>query len=438
VFPLEVLAQVAAAADARALKPQHRERLALHVADGAIALAAGQRTRAAAVIARFVARTEVGAPASASVLASAMRLSEIDDIDRTTAVHPGAMTLPVALAFSADAPAGAAARALDGVLAGYEVATRLASAAGGPRLAERGLAPSLLVAPIAAAAVVGRVRGLSRSQLTQAFALALAQTTRVVGRFGAALPGGELLFGQAVRAGCLAALAAAEGFTGDATLLYPRWLASVDAGGERLHELGAERPAGSVFERLSLRPHCAAKEVLAAIHALRAVLLLEFDARKVESITLGVPSAYATAVDREPATASRAASIVNAPYQLALAALAPHALDDVQREPVHVDRAIAAFAQRVRVVADPNLDALYPAQWPARITVSAGTRTESAMIAESPGDPTLAFARSGVEDKARRMLGDAAGVATVDIALRACEDDAALAELASALIGASI
>ena len=47
------------------------------------------------------------------------------------------------------------------------------------------------------------------------------------------------------------------------------------------------------------------------------------------------------------------------------------------------DPALARLAQRVEVLADPELDAGYPARWPARVTVGGA----SATVIDATGDP---------------------------------------------------
>ena len=152
------------------------------------------------------------------------------------------------------------------------------------------------------------------------------------------------------------------------------------------------------------------------------------DARAIERLDVAVPTAYAAMLDREPPTASRLASIVNARYQLALAALRPALLDDVARDPAHWSAEIEDWAARVRIVAAPDLDSHYPERWPARVTAHAGSERHEILVLDSPGDPALAFGLPEIEDKAQRILGEG-GRQTVHLALHACEDDAALARL---------
>jgi 2-methylcitrate dehydratase PrpD len=399
---LSALASLAEYAATHSVDSALREKFALHVADGCVALQAGRRTREGRDLAEFLG----GEPAAAN--AALIRHTEIDDIDRVSGVTACAIALPAAL------EGGPIARRLvDALAVGYELAARRAEALGGPRLLVQGIWPSYVAAPFGAAAAAGRMLGLSPEQMGNALALALAQTAHRVGRSG----GRWLLFAQAVRAGCLAARAAAQGYTGDRGLYADELEAAA---------LGLGR--SSIIHRVSIKPHCAAKQALAAIHGLKTLLAGGVDARDIERVDVAVPTAYAGMLDREPPTASRLASIVNARYQLALAALRPALLDDVARDPVHWSAEIEDWAARVRIFAAPDLDSHYPERWPARVTAHVRGERHEILVLDSPGDPAMAFGLSEIEDKAQRILGEG-GRQTVHLALHACEDDAALARL---------
>ena len=329
---LQALARFAAEASAAPCL----ERISVHVADGVLAMLAGQRTDEGAAFKAFFARTEGRNLAGLSAMAACMRLSEIDDIHRPSGVTASAIALPVALAMQSLSPV-APARFADAVMVGQTLATQLSLALGGAGLMVRGLWPSYLVAPFGAAATAGRMLGLSPERMAHALAMALAQTPRSVGRSTGERPARWLLFANAVRSGCLAALAAADGVDGDVTLLSPAWLQAVgehSSGESSAHaqylSLLLPQP---VVHALSIKPHCAAKQTLSAVHALQVLLKGGLQASAIESMELRVPTAYAAMIDREPPSASRLASMVSVRWQLALTALAPAQLDDVRRAP---------------------------------------------------------------------------------------------------------
>jgi hypothetical protein len=157
--------------------------------------------------------------------AAVMRLTEIDDIHRASCVTVSALTVPVAVAFATDDTSPA--QFFDALYVGHELALRLALAAGGARLLTRGQWPSLIVAPFGAAATAGRLLGLSPARMRHALALAVSSAPRQPGRFQGTRSGRWWLFGEAVRSGCMAAMAAADGIDGDPEMLSAEWLKSV-------------------------------------------------------------------------------------------------------------------------------------------------------------------------------------------------------------------
>jgi len=391
---------------ASASSEPHRDAIGLQLADSVIALLAGAASKEGRAIQRFVARADGGLLAASASLAATMRLTEVDDIHRPSAVTSSAIVLPAALALRMSCARDAAPSVFaDALFVGEEVAIRVACALGGVSLLARGGWPSYMVAPVGAAATAGRLLGLAPERMRHALALALAQTPPPIGRASGHRPGRWLLFGQAVRAGCVAALAAADGIDGDIALLNDAWLAQIggahaDAG--RLARAENDAPARL---QISVKPHCAAKQVLGAIHGLRTLLADGIDPASVEAVDVRVPSAYAAMLDREPPEAGRLASLVSARGQLALAALQPASLDDVARDDLRWSADLKAFAARVHVSADPSLDGLYPGKWPARVRVRAAGTTREISVEESPGDPSLRFGIDEIADKAVRMLG---------------------------------
>jgi 2-methylcitrate dehydratase PrpD len=133
-------------------------------------------------------------------------------------------------------------------------------------------------------------------------------------------------------------------------------------------------------------------------------------------------------LDREPGWASRLASMVSAPWQLALTALAPADLDLVERDLSTPDAALKAWSARVTVYHDASLETYYPAQWPARLRVHAGGRVHEQLVLDSPGDPSFDWGEAQLLDKAARMLQHPPDRARVQQALRLPIDPQALSD----------
>jgi len=411
-----------------ASSPEMAQSARLHLADACIAHSLGMQTPQAVRMRSAWQLTSASSTMAALPWhAACMRLSEVDDIHRPSAVTAAAMVVPTALAvaqWQQSTPT-----ALAGALtAGYRVALHLGVAMGGARLLAQGLWPSYLVAPCAAAATAGHLLGLDEVAMAHALSLALSQTGRSVGRSQGEWPGRWWLFGQAVQNGCQAAMAAQQGMQGDLGLLNPAWMSSV--GGAGAIEL-AHAPADP-WREMSFKPHCAAKQTLSALHAFQQLLGQGLRVSDIDRIEVLVAPAYAAMIDREPPTASRLASMVSVRWQLTLAAWAPERLDDVLRTPMPGDADGLTWSERVSVQAEPAWDNVYPAQWPARVRVHTASQVLEASASDSPGDPALPWSQADVLDKAQRMLASTAERARVSLALDALHDAQALRQLLQA------
>jgi 2-methylcitrate dehydratase PrpD len=394
---IDALAEFASTASGAA----HRDRISLHIADAVIALLAGRDCPEGKAIVDFFARTERSPLAMISANAAAMRLSEIDDIHRPSAVTASAIAFPAALGMATLASAKLTSitpqRFADAIFVGQAVSIRLAMALGGVGLMARGMWPSYLVAPFGAAATAARMLNLTPERTRHALALALAQTPHAVGRSIGSRPGRWLLFG----------------IDGDPGLLDSAWLQTV---GGPASDIGLLTPVDGIsaaIRQLSIKPHCAAKQTLAAIYGLQRLIAEGLDPATIDSLDLFVPTAYAGMIDREPASASRLASILSAPWQLALTALRPALLDDVARDSLPEDVALDVFAGKVKIHADVALDKKYPQSWPARLLVRMGTVSHEILVEDSPGDPDLSCDIDDINNKARRILRDHAAITLV-------------------------
>ena len=411
-----------------ASSPELAQSARLHLADACIAHSLGVQT-AQAVQMRAAWHLMPPFPALSALPwhAACLRLSEVDDIHRPSAVTAAAMVVPTALAVAEWQHSTPQALA-SALTAGYRVALQLGVAMGGARLLTQGLWPSYLVAPCAAAATAGHLLGLDEGAMAHALSLALSQTGRSVGRSQGEWPGRWWLFGQAVHGGCQAAMAAQQGMQGDLGLLNPAWLQAVGGAGS----VALAHAPADPWREMSFKPHCAAKQTLSALHAFQQLLGQGLRVNDIERIEVLVAPAYAAMIDREPPTASRLASMVSVRWQLTLAAWAPERLDDVLRTPMPGDADWLTWSERVTVQAEPAWDNLYPDQWPARVRVHTASKVLESSATHSPGDPALAWSQADVLEKAERMLAHSPERMLVTLALNALHDAQALRQLLQA------
>jgi 2-methylcitrate dehydratase PrpD len=242
-----------------------------------------------------------------------------------------------------------------------------------------------------------------------------------------------LLLGTAARAGCTAAVAAAEGYVGDRKLLDDDWMLRThgiqcDAG-----PLVAPARGDGAVGALSLKPYCAAKQTIAAIDALREILAQGISRDDIFTLRVAVPPAYAEMIGRQNASESRLGRITSAAYQLALVAYRPDELDNVARPNLTDDSEIAAFMARVEVVADETLAKYYPERWPARVeAVLRNGRTETKLALDARGDPPSSCdldVRAKFHRLADKVVGKHAANQMEEACLSATEQNEALTKL---------
>ena len=401
------LAAFVAGANASALPEKQRERLRLHVADTAIASLAGASIPEGKSL--RVLTDSHALPARIARLAAATRLTEIDDIHLPSCVTPSAGVVPVALVLAAETQNFDIGEIASAIWAGTEIATRLGLAVNGPQILYRGIWPTYLVAPVAAAATAARLMGLNEARTGHALSLAVMLMAGGVGRIHSAPSGRWFLYANAVAGGVAAAQAARADFRGDLEVLDKTWLSDTHGIALNQEQLTEKLGASSVYTQLSLKPFCSAKQAIAAVDAFRTLLGRGIRLDDISKVVVRVPPSYAGMISTRAEAGARISTIVSVAHQLGLAALAPEALYDIDRSAPKIDTAVAQFAAKVEVAADPDLLPFYPQHWPAEVEVTAGGEVHRQRVVEASGDPEHPLDANGVTDKGHRVLDPLVG-----------------------------
>ena len=401
------LASFVTGAKASALPAAQRERLRLHVADTAVAALAG------ASIPEGKALNSLGGDGSLAGRigrqAAATRLTEIDDIHLPSCVTPSAGVVPVAFVLAAQAQKFDPDEVASAIWVGTEIATRLGLAVNGPQILYRGIWPTYLVAPVAAAATAARLMGLNEARTAHALSLAVMLMAGGVGRIHGAPSGRWFLYANAVSGGIAAAEAARGDYRGDEEILDKEWLTDTHGIAIDRGLLTGMLGESSVYPGLSMKPFCSAKQGVAATDAFRQILDRGVKPDTISKVQVRVPQAYAGMISGRPEAGVRISTIVSVAYQIALAAHEPATLYDIDRSNPNVNPAVLRFAAKVEVAADPSLAQFYPQHWPAEVEVTAGGDTIRQRVVEAPGDPERPLDASGVGDKAARVLDPLVG-----------------------------
>jgi 2-methylcitrate dehydratase PrpD len=371
--------------------------------------------------------------------AATIRLSEIDDIHLPSCTTPSAVAVAVALSLAAHADRFDPVQVASAIWAGTEVMTRMGEAVRGPDILYRGVWPSCFAAPLSAAATAARMGGLDARQTADALSLALMLTTRGTGRPHGSPSGRWVMFGVAVAAGLSAVAAVRAGYRGDPGLLdgngfEDSWGFALD----RDH-LAAASLAHSVYPALSTKPFCSAKQSIAAVEALRAILASGIAPGAIAAVRVRVPPAYAGMIALKAQDQVRTTTLVSAARQLALLAHDPARLYDVDRGVAVTDPAVLAFEAKVEIVADADLAQYYPLNWPAEVEVAgADGDVRRERVIAAPGDPSQPLDQQALDNKAHcvldRLMGREPAADLIGVARRGFEDEPGCRALAGAFL----
>ena len=437
---MTVLAQLAdfvAQANAAALPTAEQALQRRHVFDTVVAAAAGARTGEAHSLAALMSARAL--PEVIGQRAATIRLSEVDDIHLPSCTTPSASAVAVALSLAAEAGRFDPVEVASAIWAGTEVMTRMGQAVRGPEILYRGVWPSCFAAPLAAAATAARMGGMGARQTADALSLALMLSTRGTGRPQGSPSARWVMFALAVASGLSAVAAVRAGYRGDPGLLdgngfEETWSFALDR-----HHLTAASLTRSVYPALSMKPFCSAKQSIAAVEALRAILASGIKPAAIAAVRVRVPPAYATMVALKAQDQIRTTTLVSAARQLALLAYDPARLHDVDRSAPVTDPALRSFEAKVEIVAEPALSQYYPHHWPAEVEVvgtDGSTRRE--LVIAAPGDPGRPLGEDALDDKGHRLLdrliGRDGAARLIGIAHRGFEDEAGCRDLAGAFV----
>jgi 2-methylcitrate dehydratase PrpD len=167
--------------------------------------------------------TLVGASPGASPFGAAFyngavaAVDEIDDVHEDASLHPGIVVIPAALALAEDRGASGQ-ELLTAVVAGYDIAVRIARAAGASHYAYWHTTGTC--GTFGAAAAAGSILGLDVPAMTMALGLAGTQAAGLWESLNdEATMAKHLHSAKAASSGVLAALLAREGFQGSPTIL---------------------------------------------------------------------------------------------------------------------------------------------------------------------------------------------------------------------------
>ena len=331
---------------------------------------------------------------------------EYDDTHRNSLYHPGAPTMPAALAAAQFAGADGR-RLIEGIVAGYEVGIRLAEAINPAHYLFWHTTGT--VGCFAAAAAAGKILGLTPEQFVWALGNA---GTQAAGLWEFQADGAltkPLHPGKAAQAGLLAALLAREGFSGASAILEGKQ-GFIPATASRF-DLGRIVPGSEDPPRLlevTFKNHPSCGHTHTAIDAALQLFprLREAGGRiaKVRVVTNQV--AARVAGNRDPRTDHEAK--FSLPYCVALA-LQHGRLDLFSFEEAALrDPQVRTLMARVELEIGEEMEKVFQQKRPSEIhVVLEDGRTLSSRVEFRRGDPENPFAPEEVKAKYRLLVRSA-------------------------------
>lgn len=345
---------------------------------------------------------------AALVNGAAAHTIEFDDIYRDALYHPGAPVIAAALAV-AQARGATGAQLLRGVVAGYEVSTRIGVAIN-PTHYEFWHTTGT-VGTLGAAAAAACILGLDAARTAHAIATAATMAAGLQQAFRSDAMSKPIHAGRAAEGGVLAALAAAHGVTGAHDILEGARGFGRAMGGDP-DWLAAASDLDSTFNitRVTVKNHAACGHTHAALDAVRTLRERHrLAAAEVDRMQIGT---YAKALEvtgnRDPRTPFEAqfslsycAAVMLVDGSARLGAFTPERLQD---------DALRTLMARIETAADPEAEAAFPRRRAASVTIV--MRNGDVFVERAPtrkGDPDHPLTDAELEDKFHELVDPVIG-----------------------------
>lgn len=371
---------------------------------------------------------------------------EYDDAHRESSSHPGSCVVPAALAVGEEIGA-TMGQVIEGIIAGYEVYTRIGNLAA-PQLLEMGWHPHAILSNFGAAATVAKMRGFDLETTVHALSIALSHasgTTEYTSSGGSIK---RIHAGIGTRNGIRAAEMAAAGITGPTTFLsgskgfFSTFVRKeIPAAGAA--RFGADQPFQ--ITRIWIKPYCCCGINHAYIDGARQ---LANRASQIESIELGIQSGGDVVIGNRNANAYAPRTIehlqYSLPFQFALSVLGKGNGYETHKAymegdlDLSEDGEVAQLARKVKITVRPDLDTDYAGKWVADIKAGfADGNSENLFILDPLGTTENPVSQADLDakfrDLTRSALGSKGAAALLD-AIKADDPQMKADDLVSLLI----
>ena len=304
---------------------------------------------------------KVSAPNAALANGTAVHSFELDDLHKTSIIHPGSVAVPPALAVAEKVGRCDGKEFLTAVVAGYEVGIRVGMSLGTSHL-QKGFHNTGTHGTFCSGAAAGRILGLDTDKMThdlgiagtQAAGLMAAQYSAMVKRMHA---------GRAAQSGVYGALLAQRGLTGITNILeadfggYCKTMSDAADMDKLTVGLGENFEMGKV----GFKPYSAGGSTHTAHEAVKSIMNKnKIKAETIDKITIRSTTVTYHHTYWEYKPQGVTAAQMNMPYVVAVTALEGEIFIDQFTEEKANDPKIIEFSRKVQVIPDPELDRLGP------------------------------------------------------------------------------
>ena len=425
MYVVEQFAQFAVAQRAKPFAPQVLHHTKRAVIDWYAALLPGAVLPPATLMARSFAeelgrgkaQLALGQPATTRMAAlingTAAHTAEVDDIFRDGIYHPGAPTIAAALAM-AQAHGASGAQFLRAVMVGYEISTRIGATMGKAHYAY--FHNTGTIGCFGAAAAAAEILQLDASRFAHALATVATFSAALQQAFRMDSMSKPLHGGRAAEAGVSAALMARDGVTGSLDVLegdagYGRALRQGNVAADWstiAHTLGDDFH----ITRMTFKNHACCGHTFAAIDGAQTlqaqlgvrpddIARIEIGSYRASKEVSGVENPQTAAEGRFSLKYVVATALTHG--NVRLAAFTPERLHDA---------ATRALMAKIETCIDPELDASFPRQRAARVTLTiTDGRRVTHLQPTRKGDPDMPLTDAELEEKftelAVPVLGEA-------------------------------
>jgi 2-methylcitrate dehydratase PrpD len=322
---------------------------------------------------------------------------ELDDSHSPSRTHPSAVIVPSALAAAEAAPDSTIGDLIAGIVAAYEVQSRVSKAIGRHEQYARGFHPSAVCGAIGGAVAAGRILGLSVAEMRSCLGLAAGQASGLLSYHDdPSHMAKSFQTGVAARNGVTAALFARHGYRAAPDVLTGRHDLLKPFGGDAADPSRLAEDLGSAYEtsQTSIKRHACCGLTHSAVDAVLLLMAeagLTFD--RIEQIDVELPNGSATVVDGNVLWTH------NIQYVLALAAHEGRVGLEHFGDEWTTNEDIAALAKRITVAGSDELQRRFPEFKSAIVTIRTNSG-EFARQCDAPrGSPGYPLTATEIEDK---------------------------------------